>query len=210
MIAHGLLCAVLVTATLVGLASPAQAQPAQQPQQAQPQAATCFASAAGGAAAQTIGLEGTVQASAQCRHALRSDGPWVEIPAALIGRPGSFMDLYAALRGQAEDEDARARVIYRRPQAGARRRGARESEQTLALRFCAHYLMEEELGFRLRAGDQLDVERVTSPSGDCGSAGLELRVIALEGEARGPMVLDREPTQVMRTGQRQLTLPHGS
>jgi len=169
------------------------------------QDARCFGSANSQA---VVGIGDNVTLDPTCQYSLSREGAWERAPAELLGHPVGFLEVYERLRGQGStaSDDERPRFVYGRPPAG--RRAAIASDQTLVLRFCTHYLMEEELAFRLRSGQELVIER--APAANCGGAGLELRAVALEGDGRGRMLFSGTPTHVLGTGTPALQLTHGS
>ncbi len=178
---------------------------------AQPAAGSCFTTAEGAAAPSVVGLDATVVASPDCRYSTTRDGAPVALPAEAAGHPIGFLELYAAVAGDTADStESRARFVYARP--ATRRRGVLEADQSLALRFCVHFVMEEELGFRIRTGatDELIIERSGTPATDCGSARLDLRVLPLAADGAAPMILHGDAPQTLAATQRDLHLAHGS
>lgn len=170
----------------------------------------CFESAGG---QMVISLADTVKLNPRCEYALKREGSWLPLPAALAGRDVGFLELYAELAGE-QEVDARPRFLYGRPLAAStKRRGTRRrvrleaAEQALALRFCSHYLMEEELAFRLRPGDRLLLERV--PKAQCGGTALELWAVDT-GEGQGPMVHRGEAAHRLDLRDSRLAIDHGA
>jgi hypothetical protein len=153
-------------------------------------------------AAHLVGLDDTVRLSAGCEYALDADGPWTS-PGALAEREVDFATLHrqlAAAPGARTSGDPRV-ILGRRP---GRRAAPRE---TLMLRYCAHYLLEEQLGFRVvpePGGGSFRVERVR-PAG-CDADALELR--AVRG-ARADRILAASAEHTLGTSQPTLELPAG-
>lgn len=189
----------LLVFTLLGPTATVAAQP-------------CFAAPARrGRAAQVVGLESSFRVSARCEYARRSAGPYMPLTE-LAGQEADFITVYRQLAEATRAERGAMplgdpRVLFGRPRAGG-------DTQTLMLKYCSHYLLEEQLGFRVvsrAGGGDVRVERVAgapgSPgAGDCGAAALELRAYEGPSDERlrgGP------PAHVLETGRRALSLPHG-
>lgn len=150
-----------------------------------------------------VGLHQVVQIAERCEYAIAAQGPYFG-PGDLSGRDTDFLELWHHL---AEQPNAYAsgdpRVIYAR----STRRGASDTQHTLMLRYCAHYLLEEQLGFRVipqAADGGFRVERVAGPSCDAGR--VELRAVTGANRAR---LWAREADQTLGASQRALELPQG-
>ncbi len=157
----------------------------------------------GAAAQQLVSLHQTVQVDARCELAIAAQGPYFG-PGDLAGRDVDFVELWAHLEAQPNAHaSGDPRVIYARPTG----RGAADVQHTLMLRYCAHYLLEEQLGFRVvpeAADGGIRVERVSGPSCDAGR--LELRAVTGASRAR---IWTREAAQTLGASQRDLELPQG-
>ncbi|HHH29009.1 MAG TPA: hypothetical protein ENK57_11795 [Polyangiaceae bacterium] len=162
---------------------------------------TCFRSSGAADRAQAlVGLHDTVQLSTSCEYALTTNGPFAE-PGDLAGRAVDFLELHQHLTQSGQTAAGDPRVIY------ARTGRAAAARQTLMLRYCAHYLLEEQLGFRVipAAGSGgLRVERVRPPQ--CDAERLELRVV--QGVS-GTQLHGVTPTHTLPTGTASLMLPQG-
>lgn len=147
-----------------------------------------------------VGLSTTVRLSAGCQYAVSADGPWAA-PGALAGRDTDFLEIFqhAASQPSARVEGDPRLVV-------ARRTGARqESSHSLMLRYCAHFLLEEQLGFRVvPSGGSFRIERAGGPACDAGS--VELR--AVEG-AQTERLFAGAAAQTLGTSQSRLELPSG-
>lgn len=164
-----------------------------------------------------VGLSTVVRLSNRCEYAETPQGPWSR-PGSLAGRDTDFVELLHLLRSGADERAGDPRFLFGRPtSAGAtkasRHTGSAPAMHTLILRYCVHYLLEEQLGFRVlpRADEEgFQIERLggSSTSAPCDAHALELR--ALEGDATpllqaGP----REAGLTLAVGQRTLSLPQG-
>ena len=154
-----------------------------------------------------VALQDTVRLSADCEYAIESEGPWTG-PGALVGRDADFLEIYQQLASQpGVHVEGDPRIVLARPvvRGGARRVDA--AQHTLMLRYCVHYLLEEQLAFRVlpeAGGGELRLERVAGDS--CGGALLELR--ALSG-ARAERVTVGAAEQTLGASQASLALPQG-
>ncbi|MGE3636414.1 MAG: hypothetical protein AB7P00_41305, partial [Sandaracinaceae bacterium] len=188
-------CAAVASAILALAQSPASAQDA------------CFTLA--GQASRTarpqqlVGLDSVVRVSDRCEIAIAAQGPYFG-PGELAGRDTDFLEIFHSIE---ERPNAHAsgdpRVIYARPTT----RGAADVQHTLMLRYCAHYLLEEQLGFHVvpaTSGGGFRIERVASPS--CDSSRIELRAVTGAERAR---IWSRESAQTLGASQRTLELPEG-
>ncbi|MFK7987949.1 MAG: hypothetical protein AB8I08_18160 [Sandaracinaceae bacterium] len=160
-------------------------------------AQTCFSRTGPARSQRLVGIEDTVELDADCRYGLSSDGN-VVAPGALASTETDFLSLYRFLSGSLPIPSGDPRVIVAR-------RGGRV--ETLMLRYCAHYLLEEQLGFRAvpnEGGGGFTLER-TRPVG-CSANELELRVASSAADQRlyaGAVQHTMGPTQA------RLTLPEG-
>ncbi|MBZ0119933.1 MAG: hypothetical protein K8H88_23290, partial [Sandaracinaceae bacterium] len=147
-----------------------------------------------------VGLHDVVRLQPGCEYALAEGGPWAP-PGALAGRDTDFADLYETL-ARAQAPSGEPRVVL------ARRTGRRDATtQSLMLRYCAHYLLEEQLGFRVvpsSDGSSFRVERV-SPAG-CDAGRVELRALR---SARSEQLTAASADQTLGASQSSLTLPQG-
>ncbi len=146
-----------------------------------------------------VSLSDTVRLSAGCEYGLAAAGPYVG-PGELAGREADFLEVHHRLVAAGQPSSGDPRVIY------ARRRGAGEL-QTLLLRYCAHYIIEEQLGFRVvpNAGSGgLRVERVRP--GGCEATLLELRVVS---GVREGLLQGVAPEHTLATGVNVVDLPQG-
>ncbi|MCA9609623.1 MAG: hypothetical protein KC619_28690 [Myxococcales bacterium] len=171
-------------------ASPAAAQEA------------CFAPAGGGAAAaqRIVSLHDTVRLAAGCEYALAANGPY-SAPGSLASRDVDFLEIYQHLAATGTAPTGDPRLVY------ARRRAAPAEQHTLMLRYCTHYLIEEQLGFRVvpEAGSGgLRVQRETPAQ--CEAAQLELRVI---GGVGNTLLANATPAHRLPVGTGSLELPQG-
>jgi hypothetical protein len=145
-----------------------------------------------------VGLDTIVRLSPQCEYAVAPGGPWVA-PGALAGRDTDFLEIWQHAGSAGGDPRI---VLARRPSA---RRGEPE-QHTLLLRYCSHYLLEEQLGFRVTpqpGGGGFRVDRVT---GACGGERVELRAV----RGGGANNLHAGPAdQTLGTSQSNLTLDLG-
>jgi hypothetical protein len=176
----------LAAAVSLGLADAASAQE------------RCFA-AANPRPQQLVGLHETVRLSAACEYALTPSGPWLA-PGALAGREADFLEIHEHVRRGAPQEGD-PRVVLGRP------RTPNAAQQSLMLRYCAHYLLEEQLGLEvvpMSGGGTLRIQRRTPDA--CGAAQLELR--AVRG-ARNERVYGGQAERTLGTAQSQLDLPEG-
>lgn len=180
----------ILALSLVGLANAAAAQDA------------CFTVAAPGARTQhVVGLHTAVRVSPRCEYALSPEGPWVG-PGALAERETDFLEVYQHVASQ---PNARASgdprlVLGRR----AGRRGDDE-QHSLMLRYCAHFLLEEQLGLRVvPQGGSFRIERTGGPS--CDSGRVELR--AVRG-ARAERLYSGPAEHTLGTSQSRLELGEG-
>ncbi len=161
----------------------------------------CFVVEGGGERAQhVIGLATPVRASARCEYALGPSGPWVA-PGPLAERETDFLELYrlaASAPGASPSGDPR--VVLARP------RGRDAQQQSLMLRYCAHFLLEEQLAFRVVPQTGGGTVRIDRAADDCGGGEVELR--AVRG-ARPERVFEGAAEQTLGTAQRTLELPEG-
>lgn len=165
------------------------------------QDATCFevAGRTEARAQQLVSLDDRVTLSSGCEYALDADGPY----AALTGEL-DFATVYQRLaRRPGVSVSGDPRVVY------ARRTGRRAdpTQHTLMLRYCAHYLLEEQLAFRAvpEAGSgSLRIDRVADDG--CDGAAVELR--AVQG-ARSERLWAGAAEATLGAGQRSLSLPQG-
>jgi hypothetical protein len=180
-----------VTLAVLALASSAAAQ--------QP----CFTVGSESARAQyVVGLHGTFRLAQGCEYATAPGGPWVA-PGALLGRDTDFLETWQHA-GASGAGDPRL-VLGRRP---GTRRGQEPTVTTVLLRYCAHYLLEEQLGFRVipqPGGGGFRVERVAG-EGSCDAALLELR--AVRG-AREERLYGGPAEHTLGTSQQSLALGEG-
>ncbi|HJL14839.1 MAG TPA: hypothetical protein RMH99_04235 [Sandaracinaceae bacterium LLY-WYZ-13_1] len=149
-----------------------------------------------------VGLDDAVRVSSDCEYALAPGGPFAA-PGALAGRDTDFAEIYRQLAAAPGVEvEGDPRVVVGRP---AGRRGA--AQQTLMLRYCAHFLLEEQLGFRVvpeAGGGSFRIERVR-PAG-CDADALELR--AVRG-ARATRLSDAAAARTLGARQSSLELEEG-
>ncbi|MCZ7679473.1 MAG: hypothetical protein M5U28_12205 [Sandaracinaceae bacterium] len=162
---------------------------------------SCFVVAGEGERAQhVIGLASAVRVSESCEYAVTPDGPWVA-PGSLAGRDTDFLELF-----QAASQGARAtgdpRVVLGRPRV-ARGQGRQHS---LMLRYCAHYLLEEQLAFRVVPQTGGGTVRVDRAGDGCGGGQVELR--AVRG-VRPERLYAGAAEHTLGTSQRTLELPEG-
>lgn len=161
----------------------------------------CFTAGAPSRGQQVVGLSDAVRVSAGCDYALGPDGPWTA-PGALVGRDTDFLEIHqhvAAQRGVRAEGDPR--VVL------GRARGAGGAQQSLLLRYCAHYLLEEQLGLEVVPMSGGGIVRIQRRGVDaCGAAQTELRAVrgAREERVYGGAVEHR-----LTPGQAQLELPEG-
>lgn len=174
---------------------------------AQPSGA-CFgvAGEAEARAQRLVGLDDRVTLSPSCEYALTAEGPWSA--AAGIAGEADFATVYRALAQRPGATPAGdPRVIHGRRVSSGRGRDADPTPHTLMLRYCAHYLLEEQLAFRAvpEAGSgSLRIDRVADDG--CDGAAIELR--AVRG-ARGERLYGGDAEATLGTGQRSLSLPQG-
>lgn len=183
--------AFILSLLVVAIASPAAAQ------------GGCFAvtGESGERAQHLVGLHDTVRLSTGCEYGLAAQGPYVP-PGAFAAREVDFIEVHRHLASTGARAGGDPRVIFGRRTG----RGASEEQHTLMLRYCAHYLLEEQLGFRVvpRGSGGLRVERVT-PAG-CDAGRLELR--ATQGVG-ADQLHGREPDHTLAPSARSLELPEG-
>lgn len=160
----------------------------------------CFTVPGESARAQhVVGLHTVVRLSPRCEYAVSPEGPWAA-PAALAGRDTDFLEVFHQMsrRGGASGDP---RLVLARPAGG---RGS-ETQNSLMLRYCAHFLLEEQLGFRVvPEGGGLRIERSRGPS--CEAERVELRAISGADSERihaGPA------THTLGTSQSTLALAEG-
>jgi hypothetical protein len=152
-----------------------------------------------------VGIDTVVRLSASCEYAATARGPFVA-PGALASRDTDFLEVYQ-LVASAPNANASGdpRLVVARPARG--RRGADEVQHTLLLRYCAHYLLEEQLGFRVTpeaGGERFRVQR--APGGeDCGGAQVELRAV----RGAGDRLYGGAVEQTLGLAQSSLVLPAG-
>lgn len=161
-----------------------------------------------------VGLASVVRLSEECEYALSPGGSWTSA-GALARRDTDFLELLHHLRGGGAAGGAAPgdpRFIFARPRGATEDAGGRAADlHTLILRYCAHYLLEEQLGFRVvpyGAEEGLRIERTADAADRCDSDRIELRAVA---GADGPQLLETEPdpAQTLAVNERALTLPHG-
>lgn len=162
---------------------------------------SCFVVAGEGERAQhVIGLSATVRVSESCEYAVTPDGPWVA-PGPLAGRDTDFLELFrAASQGARAAGDPR--VVLGRPRV-ARGEGRQHS---LMLRYCAHYLLEEQLAFRVVPQTGGGTVRVDRAGDGCGGGQVELRAVA---GVRPERLYAGAAEHTLGTSQRTLELPEG-
>ncbi len=164
----------------------------------------CFAVAGESARAQyVVGLHTTFRLNARCQYAVRPEGPWAA-PGELATRDTDFLEAYAlaAAQGTASGDP---RLLLGRPTQ--QRRGAQVVQHSVLLRYCAHYLLEEQLGFRVIPGASGEGFRIERGGGTaCDSPQIELR--AVRG-ARPERISSARPEQTLSTGQASLSLEQG-
>lgn len=191
------------------------------PTSADAERASCFRVSGSGSAADervqhVVGLTTIVRLNERCRYSLTSQGPWRQ-PGGLASGDTDFLALLHHLRSQSEggrDESSDPRFLFAIPAApagDAADSAAADAPHTLILRYCVHYLLEEQLGFRVvpyGSDEGLRIERVAGSADRCGSNSIELR--AVEGSA-APQLLagPGDPMHTMEVGGNNLTLPHG-
>lgn len=200
----------LVVAVVAGVTSFGRAVEAQQTQ--------CFHVEGGEAAARgrvqhVVGLSSVVRLSGRCSYALSVQGPWVSA-SALTGRASDFLELLHLLT-ENEGDGERAgdpRFIFGRPRAQPSPVAARGQLHTLILRYCSHYLLEEQLGFRVIPNGTEGGVRIERSSGaaeqQCGAEQLELRA----EQGSGSSLLSataRDETRRLSVGESELILPRG-
>ncbi len=151
-------------------------------------------------AQQLVGLHDVVRLSSGCEYAATPGGPWVSA-GELASRDADFLEIHHHLtRGRPVEGDPR--VVVGRP-----RGVARAAQQSLMLRYCAHYLLEEQLGLEvvpMSGGGTLRIQRRAPDA--CGASRLELR--AVRG-AREERVYGGAAERTLGTAQTQLGLPEG-
>lgn len=163
----------------------------------------CFVVAGEGERAQhVIGLSTVVRLSASCEYAVAPSGPWVA-PGPLAERDTDFLEVFQHAVSQ---PGARAsgdpRVVLARPRA----RRAQRGQQSLMLRYCAHYLLEEQLAFRAVPQTGGGVVRIDRAGDGCGGGDVELRAVS---GAREERLYTGAAEQTLGTSQRTLELPQG-
>jgi hypothetical protein len=154
-------------------------------------ASTCFV---GASAAVDVG--DSFRLGRGCRYALDPSSEPRALPA-LEGREVDFLEVYGALGGTGASDP---RLLVARPRRG--------EVETLFLRYCSHYLIEEQLGFRLDAAPDADlaVERVR-PSA-CGAAAIELRAFR-EAEGTPPRLRSGTADAMLGVDAARLPLSRG-
>ncbi|MCB9597631.1 MAG: hypothetical protein H6719_33240 [Sandaracinaceae bacterium] len=162
----------------------------------------CFASPGAGATAaqRLVSLHDTVRLSANCEYALAAGGPYAA-PGALASRDADFLEVYQHFVGGGAAPAGDPRLVY------GRRRGGAGPQHTLMLRYCAHYLVEEQLGFRVvpEAGSGgLRIQRETPAQ--CDAERLELRVVT---GVRDNLLTNVAPAHTLAPGATALELPQG-
>lgn len=181
------------TVCLLAVASPAAAQD------------SCFnvTGERGSRTQHLVAIDDVVQLSERCEYGIAAGGPYFG-PGDLAGRETDFLEVWARLEAQPNAyASGDPRVVYARET----RRGAADTQHTLMLRYCAHYLLEEQLGFRVvpeAADGGIRIERVQAAGCDAGR--VELRAVTGANRAR---LWSREAEQTMGTTQRALELPEG-
>lgn len=196
--------AVMVVLCSLGRGEPAAAQ-----------SSPCFrvsgtSEAAGRRVQHVVGLTSTVRLSSECTYSRSVEGPWAS-PEALAGREVDFLELLHHLGGaQPTAGGADPRFLFGRP-PGVAPSAEPSSFHTLILRYCTHYLLEEQLGFHALPGGSdggLRIER--EPAGgaqQCDASEVELRAVSGEGE----LLSTSQPAgdQTLSVSQRALELPRG-
>ncbi len=149
-----------------------------------------------------VGLDTAVRASAGCEYAVTPQGPWVAA-GPLAGRDTDFLELFSrASSGARVSGDPR--VLLGRPTRT--RRGAAPAQESLMLRYCAHYLLEEQLAFRVVPSAGGGTFRIQRAGGGCDGDHVELR--AVEG-AREERLSSAAASHTLGSAQRELELPEG-
>lgn len=150
-----------------------------------------------------VGLHDTVRLSSGCEYGLAAEGPYTA-PGPLASRDADFLEVHRHLTSGGAPASGDPRVIFARRTGGGRQAVA--EQHTLMLRYCAHYLLEEQLGFRVipSASGGLRVERVT-PAG-CDAGRLELRAAQGVGSSQ---LHGRAPEHTLAPSGRRLDLPEG-
>lgn len=154
-----------------------------------------------------VGLSETVRLSASCEYALRAQGSYTA-PGDLATREADFLEVHHHLVSSAGSGHGDPRLIFARRSG----RGGEGEQHTLMLRYCAHYLLEERLGFRVvpaalvesTGSGGLRIQRV-SPA-RCGAGRLELRVV--RGVGAG-LLVGTSPEHTLSVGQAGLELTQG-
>ncbi len=191
------------------------------PASAEAETTACFriSGTEAGAAGRTqhvVGLTSVVRLTESCRYAASPQGPW-HAPGDMASRETDFLGLLHYLRDRpdtSEDESSDPRFLFAIPAGRASDAGdsaATETPHTLILRYCVHYLLEEQIGFRVvpyGSEEGLRIERITGSAERCDSDHIELRAVS---GADAPQLLARpgDPMHTMEVGGSSLTLPHG-
>lgn len=163
------------------------------------QSQECFTVAGEGARAQyVVGLDTIVRLSAQCEYAVAPGGPWIAA-GALAARDTDFLEIFQHAGGGTGDPRL---VLGRRPSG----RRADPVQHTLLLRYCSHYLLEEQLAFRVTPQPGGGGFRIDRTSGGCDGERVELR--AVRGGVSNNLYTGAAD-QTLGTAQASLTLDLG-
>lgn len=128
-----------------------------------------------------VGLASEVRLSDRCSYALSAQGPWSSA-SALVGRSTDFLELMRLLTGSDEHPEGSGdpRFIFGRPNGSTSATAAQGDLQSLILRYCSHYLLEEQLGFRVIPNGTEGGVRIVRVRGaeqqQCSADQLELRI----------------------------------
>jgi hypothetical protein len=150
-----------------------------------------------------VGISTTLRLNARCQYAVTPAGPWVAA-GALADRDTDFLEAFAHAAAQGSERGDPRLLLGRLPQA---RRGAAPVQHTLMLRYCAHYLLEEQLGFRVvpaASGESFRIVR--TQGGSCDGDSVELR--AVRG-APGERISAANAEQTLGASQQSLELAQG-
>ncbi|MGF1468150.1 MAG: hypothetical protein ACFCGT_18680 [Sandaracinaceae bacterium] len=178
-----------VLAFALALAAPAGAQP------------RCFRPGEGEAerGPQVAGIADPLRLEPGCEYALASGGPWRSLPA-LTGRTTDFLEVFQTLASEAAPPDGDPRVVLGRP------RGRPDApQQSVLLRYCEHFLLEEQLGLAaIPEGRGFRIDRTDDRT--CGADRIEVR--AVRG-ADYPGLATVTGEAVLGVDDRSLALPFG-
>lgn len=155
----------------------------------------------GGRAQHVVGLGTAVRLSAGCEYALTPDGPWTA-PGALAERDVDFLEIFQHVASQpGARTSGDPRVVLARP------RGRRQAPQhSLMLRYCTHYLLEEQLAFRVVPQAGGGTVRIDRAGNECDGDRVELRAVS---GARAERLYGGPAERTLGTAQRTLELPEG-